>query len=54
MQPKHLAEVRPLCLAIIALTALTSILVNVSAGLAAGLIAEMVRAMAKRLLQPTR
>lgn len=53
MQPERLAHVSPICLAVIALTALTSVLVNVSAGLAVGLIAEMMRAAARRLRQPT-
>ncbi|MGI9510077.1 MAG: putative sulfate/molybdate transporter [Geminicoccaceae bacterium] len=53
MQPGRLAHLSPTCLAVIALTALTSLLVNVSVGLAAGLIAEMMRAVGKRFFQPT-
>ncbi len=57
MSIRRLAMLRPACLAIIGLTALTCVFVNVAAGLAAGVAAELIRSRLLRgfaALQPSR
>lgn len=48
MQPSRLAHLRPYCMVVIALTALTAFLIDVALGLAVGLVAEMIRSIASR------
>ena len=53
IQIERLAHVSRICLAVITLTALTSLMVNVAAGLAAGLIAELIRSFALKGRRPS-
>ncbi|MGI9499314.1 MAG: putative sulfate/molybdate transporter [Geminicoccaceae bacterium] len=52
VQPARFANIKPYCLVVIGLTALTSVLIDVASGLIAGLIAELIRTAASNLRRP--